>query len=499
MFKDVAKSVARNTSVMFFQHIITTASSVLLLIFVPRHLGPVGYGRLYLAMSIAGIFQIFVNFGNNYLITKEVAREPLQTGQILVDAWALRSILATVSMGTMILFGVLMGYPAEVQILLVVNGMGLYAAGAYSSIYACFQGREAMGYTSIGAIAEKVLVSIAAIAAIMLGGRAITVATVIVLGVVLDVAIMTGYSRRLVTKLPRVNWKNAFRQIKDGMPYFLFSIFGVIYYRIDTVMLSKMAPEEVVGWYGGAYRLFDSFNFPYILTTAVYPVLSRLWKGDGDVHRRTTQKSLEIVILIGIPVSIAAIAFARPLIGIFYGLTAFAPSVILFQILLAGVLFLYVDMVLGTTLLSVDRQKPLVYVSLLAIPFNIGLNLMLIPFSQNAYGNGAIGAAAATGVTEFLIMLAALRLLPPGMFKGFRWITIGKSMAAGTVMGGVLFFCAAAGIPWVAAGAAAFAVYSSLLFAFRTFDTAERGFILGLMSWKGMRGLHATKEPVVNE
>ena len=214
-----------------------------------------------------------------------------------------------------------------------------------------------MGYTSVGAVAEKVLVSIAAISAIMLGGRAITVATIIVLGVVLDVAIMTGYSRRLVPKLPRVNWKNAFRQIKDGMPYFLFSIFGVIYYRIDTVMLSKMAPEEVVGWYGGAYRLFDSFNFPYILTTAVYPVLSRLWKGDGDVHRRTTQKSLEIVILIGIPVSIAAIAFARPLIGIFYGLTAFAPSVILFQILLAGVLFLYVDMVLGTTLLSVDRQS----------------------------------------------------------------------------------------------------------------------------------------------
>ena len=131
---------------MFFQHIITTASSILLLTFGPRHRGPVGYGRLYLAMSIAGMFQIFVNFGNNYLITKEVAREPLQTGQILVDAWALRSILATVSMGTMILFRrSLWAIPRKCRQLLIVNGLGLYAAAPIRAFTRVSRGERRWG------------------------------------------------------------------------------------------------------------------------------------------------------------------------------------------------------------------------------------------------------------------------------------------------------------------------------------------------------------------
>jgi len=492
MFRDVATNVARNTSVMFFQQIITMTSSVLLLIFIPRFLGPVDYGRLYLAASITGMFQILVNYGNNFLIAKNVARAPELAGQILVDSWALRSVLATLSLGAMVAFGAVAGYPAEVQLLLLINGFGLFVWGAYTSLYACFQGREVLRYTSAGAVAEKVTVSVAAIAALMLGARSTQIAIIIVAGNILDVAVLMLLLKRIVPSLPRVNWKGAFSQMHDGLPYFLFGVFGVIYYKIDTVMLSKMSSEEVVGWYGGAYRLFESLNFPYVLTMAVYPVLSRLWKEEANTHRRTTQKSLEAVVLAAIPVTVAGIGLARPLIGLFYGLAQFEPTVILLQALLAGILFLYVDMVLGTAMLSVDKQRHLMMVSLCAIPFNIGLNLILIPMFESSAGNGAIGAAIATGITEIVIMVAVILLLPAGTLKGFRFETAGKSLVAGIGMAAALLLCGSAGIYWIASGFISIGVYASLLLLLRTFEPAELAFLRELLTVRGMRLLHGS-------
>ncbi len=120
------------------------------------------------------------------------------------------------------------------------------------------------------------------------------------------------FLKRVTSFFPKVNWRDITTQVKEGLPYFLLAIFGTIYYRIDSIMLSKMVPEPVVGWYGGAYRLFDMLNFfPVIFTTAIFPVLSRLWGREEQAHKRTTQRSLEFMILIGIPVSIGAIVICR--------------------------------------------------------------------------------------------------------------------------------------------------------------------------------------------
>ena len=502
MFREAATSVARNTSVMLFQHVITTASSILLLIFVPRYLGPAEYGRLYLATAITAMFQIVVNFGNSYLIAKHIAREPEQTGQILVDALLLRTALATVSLAAMAAIGFLGGYPEEVRLLLLINGAGLYVYVAYTSLYACFQGHEALRYTSAGAIIEKLSVSAVAIAGLVLGKGTVFLLLVLIGGSILDVIVLAVMARRIVPSLPRVRWRSALAQMKEGVPYFLFAIFGVIYYKIDSVMLSKMSSEEVVGWYGGAYRLFETLNFPYLLTMAAYPVLSRLWKEEAHSHRRTTQKSLEIVLLLGIPVTIGGIALARPIINMFFGLSGYEPAVFLFQLLMAGILFLYADMILGTTLLSVDRQRPLMILSLSAIPFNVGLNFVLIPLFEHPGSNGAVGAAIATGITEVAIMIAVLRMLPAGTLAGFRWATVGKGAGAGAGMTLALVACQAVRLPWPVAGLAATAVYGGLLFALRVFEPAELRFLRGLLRWKEVRTMVAGRAPdgaIVNE
>ena len=80
---EIGKSVAQNMYVMFGAQVVTWGSSFLLLYFLPRYLGPEDFGRLYLALSIKMILGLFIDFGGNYLIPKEVARSRIKGEAIL--------------------------------------------------------------------------------------------------------------------------------------------------------------------------------------------------------------------------------------------------------------------------------------------------------------------------------------------------------------------------------------------------------------------------------
>ncbi len=489
MFRDVARGIAKNTVVIMFQHVVTIASSVLLMLFLPRYLGPIQYGWLFLGLSISQILRLVVVYGGSYVVTKRVARSPEETAQILVDSAAIRALLGILSIAAIWIFTEFVEYPAEERQIILLFALSLIWAGGQTVLYAGYQGRELMQYTSAGAVAERLFQVVTVLPAIWLKASVTTIAVLSVLGGLANFAILLAFARRIVGRLPRINWSSSLRELREGLPYFLFTVFGAIYYRIDSLMLSKMAPDAVVGWYGGAYRMFETLNFPYILTVAVYPVLSRLWQSEGGTHQRTMQKSLELVIMGGILITVGSIAFADKVIGIFYGLSQYGPSVLLLQILCAGLVFLYIDMILGTTLLSSDRQKALMLVSLAAIPVNIALNYLLIPYFQSRSGNGAIGAAIATGLTEVGITIACFSLLPPGVMKGFRIQVVIKSLTAGGATALFLALGSYVGIQWVVLAALAGCVFFACLWVLKVFEPAERQFLSGLLSGRGVMNL----------
>ncbi len=485
--RDTAAGIAKNTSIMMFQQVITMTSTVLMTLFVARYLGPVEYGKLYLAVSIAGVFQILVNYGGNYLIAKQVARERERTGIIFINALILRLGFALLSVLAIWTMALILNYPSDVRILLSVYGLGLLLWAAHTSLYACYQGHELLQYTSAGAVVERVFVSVVAIAALLLGAGALAVAIIVFLGTATNVATETWFSRKILHVVPKFEWPIIAEELKAGIPYFLFGICSTIYFRIGTVMLERMAPGQAVGWFGAAFRFFESLNFPFILTVAIYPVLARSWLEISDVHRKTMQRSLEYVIVLGIPVAIGTALYSRDIVGLFFGLPAYEPTAAILQVFSAGLLFLYVDMILGTTLLSSDRQKMLVFVSVAAIPLNIGLNLFLIPYFQQNYQDGGMGAAAATVISEFAIMVSMLSLLPRGVLKGFRALVPLKSAVAGVAMGVAALAARNLNLYWIPAATISSLIYIGGLLALRVFEPSEKRLLREMVIDRGLK------------
>ncbi|MCH8567120.1 MAG: flippase [Balneolales bacterium] len=471
----IGKSVAQNVSVMFGAQVVTWGSSFLLLYFLPRYLGPEDFGRLYLALSIKMILGLLIDFGGNYLIPKEVARSEKKGAAILSSYLMLRIVLWILSIGLILLISKLLGYSQHVHLLILILIIAKLWEGGTSAFSAYFQGIEKMKYPSMGTIVEKLFVAFFAVGALLLGADSIGVAVVITAGALLNLIVIYWFSRRVV----RVSYTfdpKVFSLLRSGMPFFLFSLFSVIYYRIDAVMLASLTSEEVTGWYGGAFRFFDIVMvLPLLYKTAIFPVFSKLWDNKAGVLEDTVGQSLRLMIVFGIPTALAIFLFSEQIIQFFMGLEAYAPSVIVLQIFALSIPIIFVDIILGSALMgAANKQRAWAIVGLFAIFINIFANYLLIPYTQIMYENGGIGAAIATLFTELFVMGAAFYLLPKGYLQTFRSSYVFKPVMASVFMvTPILLFLHFTGLYWILTLIIGGVSYITALFFIKTFNTEE--------------------------
>lgn len=495
MKSGIGKSVARNFSIMFGAQTITWASSFVLLYFLPRYLGSQEYGRLYLAISIKMMLGLMIDFGGNYLIPKEVARSRETGDKILNSYIILRILLWMLSIGAVLLLSKVLGYSDEVYLLILVLAIGKLWEGWSSAFSSFFQGIERTEYPSLGSIAERIFVALFAVIALIFGAKSLTVAIIMVIGTFLNLLVVLWFARKHVTLSYKFDFK-VFKLLRSGLPYFLFSLFSIIYYRVDAVMLSSMTTDSVTGWYGGAYRFFDTVMvLPLIYKTAIFPIFSKLWDDEDGMLQKTMSVSLKLIIILGVPVCLIIFLFSKDIIRFFMGLEEFGPSVILLQIFALSIPIIYVDLIIGSAILgAANRQRAWALTGFIAIFLNIGANYLMIPYTQAIYGNGGIGAAVATFVTEIFMMISALYLLPNDYLKTFRLAYITKPVVAGGVMGAFVWLLYGSGINWIILIALAGGVYLAALFGVKLFNEQELKIIKGAVSIRKLKLMLGSKD-----
>jgi Na+-driven multidrug efflux pump len=126
-------------------------------------------------------------------------------------------------------------------------------------------------------------------------------------------------------------------------------------------------------------------------------------------------------------------------------------------------------------------------VALAAIPLNMGLNFVLIPLTQGSFGNGGVGAAIATLLTEFGVMIAALSLIPKHLCGSMRVGVIIKAICIAPAICGVGVLLDSMGFPWVIRAVAVVITYIYSLHVLEVLDSAEIDFIRDFFSARNLR------------
>jgi len=207
------------------------------------------------------------------------------------------------------------------------------------------------------------------------------------------------------------------------------AISGIIYFRIDVVMISVVQGTTAVGFYSVAYTLSEaSCVVPSMLIAALFPVLSRLHRTSKMSFRDTCAQSMRYLLYLALPMAFFVTLWAKPIVPLLYG-ASFGPSVAALQILIWAAAIMYVTQVLGNAFLAANLQKLNMKLMGFQAALNIGLNVFLIP--AYSYFGASIATVAAVAC---VLPLDLFFLARNGFALGFRGASLPPFFALAVIV-----------------------------------------------------------------
>jgi len=409
------RTIIKNASVMMVTQVFTWGLALLTTLFLPRYLGANGLGQFHLATSIWAMVGIIAAFGMDAVVIKEIARDPARTAELFTNTALVRSIFFIIGSAVVALYSHWAGYPTlTVQVIMII-GISQFIGYLTAACQSSLQGLERMEFSSLGQAVERTLVTLASIGLLLLGFGVLSIALINVVGSLVGLTIQFVTLNRLQKLRFQVDIGTIKWLLKTSVPFLLFSSFIVIYGQIDTIIISLLVNEQGVGWYSVTDRLYGTFLFiPTIFISAAYPALSRLFTDDANSLARLIRKSFELMVLIAVPIGLGLSMIADPLVILLFG-ADFQKSGPILSLRAVILIFTYLNMLIGMFLLSIDKQKAWAIVMGVATLVSIPLDIVLVPWCERIFNNGAMGGAFSYMVTESAMLLAALILLPKGL------------------------------------------------------------------------------------
>ncbi|MEN6330120.1 MAG: flippase [Methanobacteriaceae archaeon] len=400
------RKIAKNTSMLFVSQIITYMMGFFITMYSARYLGAEGFGIISLALAITGILVVFTDLGLGTLTVREVARDKSLVDKYTSNVAVIKLVLAILTFIITIIIVYLFGYPEQIKwVVYIITGSTL--VNAFSGLfYPIFQSYEKMEFQSIANVLNSSIMLLGTFMVIFYELNIYYFASLyLISNIVVFIFIVSVFIREF--DFPSFNidlsfWKPT---LIMALPLSLVSIFSLIAYRVDTILLSLLKGSMVVGWYSASYRLMEVFLFlPGVFATAVFPVFSSLHLSSHETLKLSYQKSFKYLAILSIPISVGTTVLAPEIILLIYK-NAFTPSIIILQILIWAIPITFLNYIFGTILPAMNRQNVLLKVTFISMVFNIALNLVLIPIYSY------VGAAVVTVATELFIFVLCLFIL----------------------------------------------------------------------------------------
>jgi O-antigen/teichoic acid export membrane protein len=433
-----------NTVISLLGQGVTWASTLILTGAYGRYLGATLVGELNTALTVVMLIGFPLEFGFNQQLTRDVAQDHNKAMRYLSTTLLLKFLLwPLLYLGVVFYTFVLKnqgldGYSGDVFTLVSICGVTLLSGSIANTFGALHNAFEQQLYPALGTIIEKACAAVAGVILLHEGAGVVIMAYVLLASSVGNMFWQALNSFRLHGMRFSVTWQAIRELATSSVPFLIYGALGVLYYRMGTVQLSYFAEQKVVGWFTVSYRLFDTLVFlPNIVILAVmYPVLSKLsaTTDERTTHKMAVEKSTNFLFFSSLPIATLMIMTAPHIIGFLYGNSRdFDQSIPVLQMLAPGLVFLYLNTIMSTTLVSIKQEKKITVIAGIALVFNFTLNLIMIHLWLH------IGAALVTSLTELLLLVLTTACVPRHLWP-WKSLTVGvKAALACVVMGSVIF------------------------------------------------------------
>ncbi|RRR65904.1 MAG: flippase [Candidatus Viridilinea halotolerans] len=427
--------MARNAALMMAAQLLTWAMAFLVAIFQPRILGPFAVGQLAIAFSIWLIVGVVISFGMDTHLTKEIARNPDQTSELVGMSMILRVLIWLASCV------VVWGYvqvsiavdPVQNALIWIISLATLFMALS-GAIMAALVGLEQMPFVSLMTVLSKVALTVLSLVLLFAGFDVIWISWA---SVVSGLVGLLGGAYILFRQYPlrlRMVPAAARTMLRVSRKYLVTALTIMFYQQISYLFIAVFASTDAVGWYSTATRLYGTLMFfPVAISTVVFPSLIRSHAAGQDHLSAAARRIFNLMLTMSVPIGMGLMVFADPIVLLLYG-DAFVQTGAVLAVLGLVLTFTYLNTIMGQLMLAAERTYALNAIMIVAALATMPLNFVLVTWSDATLANGALGGALAFALTEMSILVAMIYQLPKGTLGGNNLRVGGLSLFAGGLM-----------------------------------------------------------------
>jgi len=446
--------IARNAAARAVGELVAKFGSLAFFVVMARRLGSVGFGEFQFALALTGALIYVAGFGTDDLIAREASRERARSGRLLSDAIWIKLIGGIVMLGVAASIVGAGDYTRESRLVVLVVGVGTLFEVASKSWFSIFQAYQRLELASATLILQRIVTAAVGIVVLLSGGGVVAASAVYAGGALFAVCVAELWLRRLGVRRGAVEWAELVPVARAAVPIGLISLLAIVLLRLDVTMLSFLGDAAKVGVYAVSFRLVEATQFlGAALSAAMLPWLARGGRPGGIGVARGYALGLKAINGLLLPIGLALVLFAAPVIDLLYG-NDFGAAVLPLQLL--GMMALTFGLNAFASMTLIARDRPGAYARLIApvIVQNVVFNLVLIP----RYGaNGAaFDAMFSSALLALLALWQARVVVGPSDLVG----SFAGPLAAGAAMTALVLVVS---LPWPVELVLGVAVYAAVL------------------------------------
>ncbi len=428
----LARKIALNASALAGGRVAMAAIGIVSVGITTRYVGLEAYGSFVTAQSLIFVIGTVTDVGLWSVAAREIAKRPHEAerivGGVLTVGLVLSALAAGVGVGATLLIysGADDDLVRRAAFMLMVT-LPMTAPFGAASAWFVSQQRAYMGM--LGSLTQSLVIVGGLAAAVAFDWGFTGVVAAYVVAALAQGVLMVALAGKEVRLLPSLDFAHAKQLLLWSLPLGGSLVLHALYWRIDVLLLSKLAPGVEVALYGVAIKIMEALLIlPTFILITLLPEFARL-AGERQRFGEVVQKAFSVMQVGAVGLAVFLAAFAPEIVELAGG-AEFGGAGLVLQIMTLVLLFSFPAAIFENTFLAQDKQRYVFYVAAAVLPINVGLNLALIPLW------GAQGAALAWALSEACILTTFLVLYrrhvgpAPGLHRGPRLLAAALAMGA---------------------------------------------------------------------
>jgi O-antigen/teichoic acid export membrane protein len=444
----LTRKIAFNTFIQLIGKVVTTAISLVIIGALTRYLGVNGFGEYTTIFAYVSFAGVLADLGFFWIMVREISKDETQIQKIVNNTMTLRGLIGLCVFIIGFLVSLLIPqYSFQIKMGIGVISLAWLWTTLNSTYVGVFQTKMEMYKATLSEVIGRIVIFGLVMIFINLHYSLVGIMFAYVIGNIINfvTSVILGQKHlKFALAFDFALWKKMF---VDALPMGIVLLLGLIYFKIDAVMLSLMKGSTEVGIYGAPYKILEIMLLvPTIFMGNIFPILTKYINDKDSRVNLTIQKAFDFLTMLSFPIIVGTILLSTQIIRFVAGeefvsahtLNIFnipANSALVLQILIVAVGLSFISVIFNNTVISLGKQRELIKPYLVLVLVNILLNLILIP--KISY----IGSSVSTVITELLVLIFTAQIV----FNNLPKLTLSlnnlyKTMLSAIIMGLLIFF-----------------------------------------------------------